>query len=290
MANVVFDVTRYYQIAQDLTGVQYLVQDGNWYLRTTQVAINIIPNGWKFLPVGSSGTFPGNSLSILAQTAIPVIFVSSGSIGNNGALSGLTALPTTYANCYVALPAGALFAGSLAGVYFCQMSGTTAGTVFNNVYSAEQPTIPASPVPFVSTGPGAYTQTTGSPVTLYTFTVPANVMGPNGAIYCSSVWSYNNSAGNKTLNIKYGGTNLTNATGTTTTTNNAPNQIMQNRGLTNSQVVLAGTLAGGASAGALVYSSVDTTASQQLLANAQLATATDFLLLERLSVMLYPAA
>jgi len=102
--------------------------------------------------------------------------------------------------------------------------------------------------------------------------------------------SYNNSAGNKIVNLKYGGQNLLNSTATTTTTLNAPTQVMQNRGATNSQTCLAGTLTVGASSGALAYTSVDSTASQQLLVTVQIATATDFVLLERLSVLLYPGA
>src|ERR1700693_852831 len=93
------------------------------------------------------------------QNAIPMILPSSGTIGNNGALSALTALPTIYANAYLYFPAGAIVAGSLAGLYYCIMSSTTAGTIYNNTYDTTlgvMPTIPANPVPFVTPGPGAY--------------------------------------------------------------------------------------------------------------------------------------
>src|SRR5579859_1785192 len=91
---------------------------------------------------------------------IPFIVANTGTMGNNGALTLGTALPSTYANAYVYLPANAISAGSAAGWYFCQFSSTTVGTVFNNTYSSGTPQIPAALVSFATTGPGAYTGVT----------------------------------------------------------------------------------------------------------------------------------
>lgn len=217
------------------------------------------------------------------SSGIPMILPSSGTIGNNGALSALTALPTTYTSCYMAFPANAIFAGSAFGLYYVVMSSTTAGTIFNNVYTNGEPSIPASPTPFVSTGPGAFTQTTGSPILLRNSTILANSLGPNGTIEISTLWSMNSTAGTKTANLAYSTANIMTLAVTTSTNINAPTQIIQNRGATNKQVAAPAILAAGASSSPAVYTTIDSTAAQTLQASAQLSVATDFLILERMT-------
>lgn len=236
-------------------------------------------------PGSSINRIAGKGIALTFEAAgIPMIIPSSGNIGNNGALTAITALNTTYANCYMFFPAGAIFAGSAAGVYYVQMSSTTAGTIFNNQYTNGVPTVPASPTPFVTTGPGAYTQSTGSAIILRNSTIVGGSLGPNGSIEVSSLWSYPNSAGTKTGVIKYSSANILNASGTTTTTFNAPLQILQNNGVTNKQVACAGTLSGGVSSGTIAYTTIDSTADQTLQATGQLSAAADFLVLERMIV------
>src|SRR5690349_20306203 len=89
-----------------------------------------IPSATFTSPTITNPTVSGIPVGIpyvLAQCGIPFIKASSGTMGNNGALSGLTALPTTYAKAFIWLPAGAIAAGVPAAAtwYYVQMSSTT---------------------------------------------------------------------------------------------------------------------------------------------------------------------
>jgi hypothetical protein len=130
---------------------------------------------------------------ILAQSAIPFILAggtAGGSsnqftMGNNGALSTLAVLPTTYSGgAFIYMPANGIFAGSTAGWYWFVASSTTAGTVYNNQYTSGDPrlAVPATPAPFASTGPGLVTQTTAADLTAHQITIPGGSLGPSGRV------------------------------------------------------------------------------------------------------------
>lgn len=230
-----------------------------------------------------------SSIRPLIQTGFPMIVPSSGTLSAAGALSGITALATTYANCFMFFPANAVATVSVAGMYFVQMSSTTAGTVFQNTYTSGVPPIPSTLIP--CTTASNYTQTTGSGLTILAVTVPGNTLGINGGITVhESVWSYNNSAGAKVMVVKYGANNIQNASGTTTTTLFTSPHMMMNRGATNSQVSLAGTVVTGFASGALVYGSVDSTVDVTFSATINLAVATDTCALEFISATTFPGA
>lgn len=213
---------------------------------------------------------------VLLLCATPFIEVSSGSMANNGALSGITALRQTYAACWVILPANAIFAGSAAGAYFCVMASTTTGQVFNvqPTLVGNQIPIPANPTPFVSTGPGAFTQTTAASVVAFTLVLPGNSMGAHGSVKMKGLFSCNSSASTKIGQFIFGASATGGASNTTNLGQPVEHEI-RNRGFTNSQVVEAG---GGylVSAGAPLEAANDTTAPMNLTFNLQLATvATD---------------
>ena len=134
------------------------------------------------------------AICAIGQSHIPFVMVSSGTMGNNGALRGITAVAAIYPAAYVYLPAGAIASGSLPGWYFAVFSSTSAATVYNNAYSSGTPAIPASPTAFVTTG-RAFTQTTATLITASSLTIPGNAVGPNGSIRISKMLSFNNSAG-----------------------------------------------------------------------------------------------
>lgn len=287
MANVAFDVTRFYQVAQDTSGLQYLVQDGNWYLKNTQVAISIIPNGWKFIPLGASPSYPGNTIQTIVQGGLPMYMPGTGTITAGGvlALTG-TALDQTFANAYFFFPANTVGTGLPAGMYFVQMSSTSAGVVFQNLYTGGTPLIPTTLIPCVSAV--NYTQTTGSLVSLITGTVPAASMGPNGKVKTICFYQNNNSAGTKTFSIKWGGSQTL---GTSATTNQSLSVIREvsNAGLTNAQTSAASGVTGtGVAAGASQRYTKDTTASQDINVQAQLGTATDWVGLDSYTIEVTP--
>lgn len=225
-----------------------------------------------------------NGQSLLFETNIPFIFISSGSIGNNGALSAITAVPNTYPSAYCYFPANAIAAGVAAGWYYTVFSSTTAGTIYNNTYTTGQPIIPTSPTAFATTGPGAYTQTTGSQITGVQYVLPANVMGTTGSVVQHVDSMLLSNANGKYIRLTAGG----NANGGTV---NAANQgaysiesIFGNRNAANIQIATHYTWPGIITNA--VYRTIDTTATVTFAYTFQTATATDYMVQETYRVSL----
>lgn len=217
---------------------------------------------------------------ILAKSAIPFIGLSSGSIAANGALTGITALPTTYANAFVFLPVGAVAPASVAGWYFCQFSSTIAGTVFLNTYTTGVPAIPTVLNPVVA-GAGAYVGDTGEEFGP-TIIIPANVIGPNGQLRNTNMYSVTNNINAKNIRTRYSGNG-----GTIFQVINLQSSLsiydirtISNRG-TNRQVgPFAGGLPENVTSGIAIFGAVDTTLQSTLVFSQQRAVATDNVILE----------
>jgi hypothetical protein len=254
--------------------------------QSPQSALPITPTAAMLLfdPGGNIPTVqtrPGNSFGLpltLFQSAVPVGIAPTGSVAANGALTLGTATVLTYGPSGAApgiwwyLPAGAAFAGSPAGAYWCVMTSTTLGTIYNNVLAVPGPlTPPATPTPISAAGPGAYTGLT-TVQNLIGVVVPGNSMGPNGAIFQRFVYSATNSAGIKSFAQSFGGTTLAGSQLATTLTSQLLTQ-MHNRSVTNQQVtVVSGT--------AIAGSNIDSTVNQNLLYTCTLAAATDWVVIE----------
>lgn len=224
---------------------------------------------------------------ILGKAGIPFIIASSGSIGDNCAITAMTATAVTYANAYIYLPADAISAGSAAGWYFFQGSSTTAGTCFNNTYTSGLPTIPGSPTAFATTGPGAFVGDTTTR-DIISVSLPANSLGNNGCIGIVALYSNNNSAGTKTYNSQFGGTNVYNNTATTTTVSRTGTDVC-NRGEADLQVASAASLnnfgvAGGTNPQVLTN---DTTGAVTVAIRGGHGTATDHIVLESWRIIVY---
>lgn len=250
---------------------------------TVRATTNPLTGGIRLaFPDGSNRLMP----YILAKSAIPMILCSSGSMGNNGAITGLTALPTTYADAYIYLPANAISAGSSAGLYYFVGSSTTAGTVYNNAYTSGVPTIPASPTAFVTTGPGAFAQST-SEITLQTITVLGGSMGANGELRCQNLmWSNNNSGTSKSLRARIA-SDLLSVTQPTTTTFSRNMVAFQNRGVVNKNV--ANPYQNYGATNSTMYTSINTAIDQSFTFTGQLAAATDFIVLEGYAIEVLPS-
>jgi hypothetical protein len=170
-------------------------------------------------------------ITVLSVSGIPFIKASSGTMGNNGAISAMTALPRVYSGgAYLYLPAGAVAAGVPAAAtwYWFVASSTTAGTVYNSIYTTGTPHV-GTLTAFSTTGPGAYTGDTGSPVSI-TIPVPGGLMGINGSVEVNVGTANNNSGGNKIPTIKFGATSCWTATFTTAITAHAT-CTARNRGI-----------------------------------------------------------
>jgi hypothetical protein len=212
---------------------------------------------------------------MLSQANVPVFLPSSGSIGNNGALTLSTALDlNAYANCYLYFPANAIEAGSAAGLYYTVMSSSTAGTIYNNTYTSGVPSIPASPTAFATTGPGAYTQTTATDITLLSFTLPGGALGANGSMFVFPLIAMSSSANTKTMKMNIGGTE-TNSTQQTTISQQSIPFTFRNKGVVNRNVsnVGSGFTTGSSSP---THTTIDTSASKTVLLTARLANAADY--------------
>ncbi len=257
------------------------------------------------LPQGSAPTSPANGdfwtavggvfgyangmtrglIAAIGQSHIPFVVVSSGTMGNNGALSAITAVAAAYPSAYVYMPSGAIFSGSAAGWYYADFSSTSAATLYNNTYSAGTPQIPASPTAFSTTGPGAYTQTSASNIASYVLSIPGNTIGSNGSIRISGLVSCNNGSGSKTVATSYGGAQLFTLTGTTTETLGFIAGFA-NLGVTNAQKMLYSR---NGEFGALVVApfttAINSTQAQNLTIYLDLASAaTDTITLENIVV------
>jgi hypothetical protein len=244
--------------------------------------------GLKALAGSIAAITGGTGIPILiGQSSIPMVVASSGSIGNNGALTGHTALPLIYPHCYLYLPADAIVAGSAAGWYYAVMSSTTAGTIYNNTYTSGVPTVPASPTAFATTGPGAYTGVlTEHGVIL---PIPANTLAlPGSALEIDVKFAQNNTGGTKTVRMRYSG-----ATGTdflsVNTANNASASftgfIGNAGGSANQRGYVRGLLGATALGSNGTLATVDTTAATDLrLTHNHSGAATDHGVIESFSV------
>jgi hypothetical protein len=229
----------------------------------------------------TGGTITGTNVPyVAAQWAIPFIQISSGSIGDNGALTGVTALPTTYSGgawCYY--PAAAISAGSSAGWYWTVFSSTTAGTIYNSTYTSGIPGI-GTTTAFATTGPGAFTGDTTQRIGPVIATA-ANAMGPNGSIVAGGAMTGTSSASAKTLRFSWpsGGTTV-NAIAITNGLAAAGEVIVQNKGVTGSQLVTGIVLYNASLSTVPQYTSIDTTSARSVGFSLQKALATDNAILE----------
>lgn len=224
----------------------------------------------------------------LLQTGLPFVLQSSGSVGNNGALSGIVALPAAYTQCYMYFPANAIYAGSTAGWYYVVMPSTSAGTIYNNTYASGTPVVPSAPTPFVTTGPGAYMQVSGAAVTALSVTVPGGSMGPHGRVVMNLMGSSANNASNKLVEVYLGGQAIMSQTFAAYNTFRFVGEV-QNLAVDHQ---IGSFYAGiGAVAVDWLRRSVNTAVDQALAATLRLTNAaTDFVILEGVTAAIYYGA
>jgi len=237
---------------------------------------------------------------ILAQSAIPMILPSSGTMGANGSLTGLTALPYSVfpQPCFMYFPAGKVFSGSPAGMYYAILTSATAATVYNNMYTSGLPqdAIYASPTAVVDAGPGAYTQTTGADIALININTTGGMIGRNGCLAARRYVSMGQAAGGtRSGKLTLGGTMIAAESSMTNTyLAGGISKYLFNRGTQNSNVCpLYGNWPG---ADALVtqvnsnlFTSIDTSVDKTLSMLAQLVTtATDYYIIDAFRVEVLP--
>ena len=212
----------------------------------------------------------------LVMSTTPVALAPSGSITSFGVLALGTALNTIYSEgIYLYFPAGAVFAGSAAGLYWTVMSSTTAGVVYNNVLSGIPERV-VTPTAVTATGPGAYTQTINTLIPLITVpTIAANFFGTAEGFMSELFGSNNNSAGGKTTRITMNGASIGGAT-TSTGTNNSQRVTFKNIGNGTKNVVNFQNFGDSAYGQARSNTTVDTTQAVTMLLTAQIVNVADW--------------
>lgn len=254
-----------------------------WESNTNKMKMGDGTTVWASLPYWGSPTAPTK----LFAFAVPVGIPSNGTIGNNGALSGITALPTTYAAIYLYFGANVIGAGVAAGFYYCVMSSTTAGTIYNNVLSSGAPVIIGSPTAFITVGPGAYVQSVATQTAL-TLAIAGNTIGATGILDAYHAFALSNTADNKTYSGSLGGSALLTVAISAQDSTTSRRKIA-NRGVTNAQVTMTLASAGAIGSTAVpVYTSVDTTVSQNYTLTLRLNAnpATNWIILEAFRLLL----
>lgn len=119
--------------------------------------------------------------------------------------------------------------------------------------------------------------------TLATVIIPAGAMGTNGILRVTTLWSYTNSANNKTKRVRLGGIGGTAFLELINTTQASTMNIkmIANRDVANSQVTFNNQSGGaGNTTGGVTTGSIDTTASQTLVITGQKASSGETLTLE----------
>lgn len=246
----------------------------------TQYMVTDVGLNGSLWQTNGTAWFPVGGIANLYAQNIPFIFAPSGSIAvTTGVVTLGTALDKTYPNCYMYFPAGA-WTGSTAGWYYVVMSSTTLGTVNSNAYTTGVPTIPASPT-LVTTGAGAYTQTTGSYIAGPQFTVQGNLVGVNGKLRSNYGFTATNSAGNKFVKAVYGTAISGDGALLTTGLYQANSVTISNLGIATKQTYLQTFAAEG-----FDLTSVTSSSNQTFSLQCKLATATDWMVIQYSDVQL----
>jgi hypothetical protein len=260
--------------ATTLTGTELVpVVQGGVTKKTTVLALNKI-NGYV-------------QPFTLISTGIPFVLPSSGTMGNNGALTVTTAVPRQYPSAYVYLPANAISAGSAAGWYYAVFSSTAAATLYNNTYTSGTPVIPASPTAFVTTGSGAYVQTIASNITGLSIPIPAGTLGVTGSLAMEIHQTNNNSATAKTISLgTAAGFGIGTATGQTTAAYTFTLSSLYCEGVQTLQYISNLNSGSSIQPTAPAYrTGVDFSAAQTLITRSQIAAVTDTVVLEAFKII-----
>lgn len=151
----------------------------------------------------------------------------------------------------------------------------------NGAVSITGGSVQGTDVPYLVARNNTQVSHTGDTIetTLATVTLPPAVMGINGILRISSLWSYTNSGNNKTLRIKFDGNNV--LAGTVSATDSyADERLIANRNAANSQIARA-VASGYGTGGTVTTMAVDTTLSKDITFTVQLANAGETVNLEQ---------
>ncbi len=227
----------------------------------------------------------GNTVSL--QSGIPVGIAPNGTIATDGALTLGTALPTTYSTgIWLYFPAGAVSGDATGGLYWCVMSNTTQGIVYAPKVSTNNQFIPylGNSTNAVTGSNSAYTQTTNAYVDIVRINLQANSLGARGRIFFTHSLSGINNANQKQFAWRWvtGSTNIYHMSMTTTPFVGVAHCVSRNRGV-NRQMTSTWNNTSFQGTNPILYTSINTSVAQSIVASVQLTVATDFVILEGFS-------
>jgi hypothetical protein len=139
-----------------------------------------------------------------------------------------------------------------------------------------------------SSGTSASVTGTLAETQLAAIAVPANLLGPNGALRITTVWTYTNSANNKTLNVRYSGSGGTQYLANVVTTSSAFVHQVTIYNRNNAAAQIAGQTNSAYGIGGSTTSAVDTTAATTVYISGQLANAGETITLQAYTVESIP--
>jgi hypothetical protein len=227
---------------------------------------------------------PAVALSGTGPFANNALWLSAAAAGTSGYS---TPFLVVYPSIYLRFPVNVISASTAAGEYYATCQLTTVCTAFNNLYTNGTAAIPATPTAFSTTGTGAFSQTTGSDIQLFSLNIIGGSLGTNGELDVDNFWTANNNSNTKTTVIAYGVSSIADINMTSTAGEGACTKMF-NQGATNVQFSLRNSTNGCYGTINTAYrATIDSTQTQILAIEAETTVATDWMVLEANAVHVY---
>lgn len=138
---------------------------------------------------------------------------------------------------------------------------------------------------------GSVSDTTSTEQDVYSVVIPASLIGPNDEVYIEHLWQWPNSATNKTVRVKFGGTTIGAVTATTSASGRGNSHIYLRDGkavqIHSNSTSALGWSEGNSSGSAPLTATVDTNSDVTISATAQWGTSgagSNLITLERIAV------
>lgn len=120
---------------------------------------------------------------------------------------------------------------------------------------------------------GSVSDTTSTEQDVYSVVIPASLIGPNDEIYIEHFWQWPNSATNKTVRVKFGGTTIGSTTATTSASGRGVSRIYMRGGksveIYSNATSSLGWAEGNVSGSAPIVAAIDTNSDITVNATAQ---------------------
>lgn len=179
---------------------------------------DIGPDGTLFYSNGAAWK-PVNGIALLGKSSVVIGIAPTFTGGASGAVTFGTALPRSGIKGFFYYAAASLETDQQAGFYWTEFTTTTAGTVYDNLYTPGTPPVrPATLTEFPDVIPGG-TGVSHATDTVVAFqvSIPKDLMSDDGMLVSTTQLENNNHADDKELQVKLGAALLQTVTATTTT-------------------------------------------------------------------------